>query len=371
MVIRRGLEDPQPYVKLLLQCVDRPCGWYKKAHLQNLEMRGKWKGRYGEALLFDLLRVCPMFLREADDDDQDEARSPASLKAWRVFELVRALVWGCFGRVWYAKTVEQRHLVREHFKYVWAELATLIGHDKGMAWMWDPNAKNLENFFLCSIVVTTDLQLNDGAIIELMHILFKKVPHCSPPSPSQHPTGVAPGLLPAGEPAGVRPRPARAGRAGEQRAPRGRQAGGRRPDPHHGGAPRPVPRQRPHPEAPARPAGERGRRRAARRRAAAPPRVGVHPPPLLRQAWVVAPLPRPRGTPRRGPHPAGVVALPALPMAPSTGAHPRRGWAGSALAGHLQPVAAVPLLRAHAAAGRQGPRDHRHPPGVRQVHRGV
>jgi len=43
------------------------------------------------------------------------------------------------------------------------------------AWMWDANAKNLENFFLCSIVTTTDMRLNDASIIEQMHCAFRRV----------------------------------------------------------------------------------------------------------------------------------------------------------------------------------------------------
>jgi len=205
---------PQAYLTLLLQAVDRPCGWFKNAHLQNLDIKGKWKGRYGEALLFDILRVCGMFLVEPPVGRGHP--TAAWRKAARVYQLVRDVSWGCFGRVWYARNVVQRHRVREHFKVVWGALVALIGRERDMAWIWDPNSKNLENFFLVSIVVTTDMQLNDAAIIELMHIAFKLV---RPPPPSSSSGGrTTRPAAGAGEPQRVRLRPAHAGRPGAQHA---------------------------------------------------------------------------------------------------------------------------------------------------------
>ena len=268
----------QAYMDRVLTCMDRPCGWYKAAHLQNLDLQGKWKGRYGEALLFDLLRAADMFfngrLHALSGVDRAAAYALQSAdwqRAFRVCGLVRQLAWGCYGRVWYARNVRERHLVREHFKQIWTRLQAAVHIKKDdCAWMWDPNAKNFENFFMVSIVTCTDLQLNDGAIIEMMHIAFKKVRHAV-----VHVQRDVVAHVHAGEPQGVRLRPARRGRAGARRAARKRRGGRQRAHPRRRGDARRRRHPGQHPAALPAPGGEPGGVHPQQGGPAPPPRVAV------------------------------------------------------------------------------------------------
>lgn len=170
-------------MQLLLGTMDRMAGWSKTAHLQVLHMQGKWKGRYAEAVLFDMLRLVGMLL--AAKWMSLPAPRPASWTAagaaipavWEKLRLVwaqvRLLAWFCFGHVWFAEDVRQRHLIAERFKRAWRRFQETCGDEE--AWVWNPNGKNLANFFLCSILITTDMRLNNAAIIEQMHREFMKV----------------------------------------------------------------------------------------------------------------------------------------------------------------------------------------------------